>query len=200
MELIGACDCGKVRARIDTAHVRGNRVVCYCDDCQAGARYFGKADRILDASGGTEVLPVPPGNFRLVAGADQLRALRVEGSGLQRWFAGCCRSPVGNQVAKVPYIGIVHTFLGKENDQAEVNRAFGPIRFYSMGKFARGPVPDGTDRESYRFRGRILRIILLAYLFRRARPRPFPENEKERTVEISPEEWARFRAERAAGA
>ncbi len=39
--------------------------------------------------------------------------MRLTPMGLLRWYAGCCNTPIGNMVsARVPFIGIVHMFMG----------------------------------------------------------------------------------------
>ena len=60
------CTCGDVRARLDHEPAAAQRVVCYCDDCQAFMRHLGREDG-LDASGGTDILQVWPARMKLLA-------------------------------------------------------------------------------------------------------------------------------------
>jgi hypothetical protein len=70
------CRCGYVRgiAR-GVSPSTGFRVLCYCKDCQAFARFLNRAD-ILDAAGGTDIFQMPPARVKLTAGADAVRCLR----------------------------------------------------------------------------------------------------------------------------
>ncbi len=50
------CRCGEVRGIVtDASPHTANRVVCYCDDCQAFAHRLGRAD-LLDAHGGSDIV------------------------------------------------------------------------------------------------------------------------------------------------
>jgi len=54
------CRCGEVRAVVkDPSPKTVNRVICYCDDCQAFAHQLGRSD-LLDVHGGTDVVQVAP--------------------------------------------------------------------------------------------------------------------------------------------
>ena len=65
------CSCGTVKGSV--AHPeKAVRAVCYCDDCQAFARFLGKADQILDPMGGTDVIAITPENLTFTAGKAML--------------------------------------------------------------------------------------------------------------------------------
>jgi hypothetical protein len=50
------CSCGVVRgAARGVSGANGNRLICYCDDCQSFAHFLGPAQPILDSHGGTEI-------------------------------------------------------------------------------------------------------------------------------------------------
>jgi hypothetical protein len=59
-ELQLRCRCARVRgvAR-DVSPRHGLRLVCYCHDCRAFARFLERAD-VLDAAGGTDIFQMPP--------------------------------------------------------------------------------------------------------------------------------------------
>jgi len=107
------CRCGRVQG---VAHgvspARGFRIVCYCGDCQAFARFLQRPD-ILDAAGGTDIFQMPPGRVKLAAGMEAVRAVRLPDKGVLRWYSDCCRTPIGNTAAdpRFPLIGIVHAFM-----------------------------------------------------------------------------------------
>ena len=78
-----------------------NRVICYCDDCQAFAHQLGRAD-LLDSNGGTDIVQVAPASPHIRQGQDKIAALRLSPKGLYRWHARCCNTPVGNTLSAVP--------------------------------------------------------------------------------------------------
>jgi len=70
---------------------------------------------VLDAAGGTDIFQMPTGRLKLTAGADALRCLRLSGKGILRWYADCCRTPIGNTVGpRVPVVGLIHSFMRGE--------------------------------------------------------------------------------------
>jgi hypothetical protein len=89
------CRCGHVRGVANNvAPHAGFRFVCYCQDCQAFARFLDRPD-VLDAAGGTDVFHMPMGRVKLTAGTDAVRCLQFS-SRVFRWYADCCRTPIGN--------------------------------------------------------------------------------------------------------
>jgi hypothetical protein len=100
------CRCGAVRGELlQLSAATSNRAVCYCADCRAFAHHLDRPD-VLDAHGGTDILQLPPSNVRLEAGS-HLRLLRLSPGGLYRFFASCCRTPLGNVAAPwMPIVGI----------------------------------------------------------------------------------------------
>lgn len=106
------CKCGALHGRIEGKGVC-NRVVCYCGDCRAFARYLGAADEVLDAHGGTEIIQVAQPRVVFLQGKEHLSAMRLSEKGLIRWYAACCHTPIGNTLSnpKISFIGLVHSFL-----------------------------------------------------------------------------------------
>ena len=133
------CECGKLQGYVAEPKT-GARMLCYCKDCQAFAHFLGKADSILDAQGGTDIVPAAPANVHLTAGADQLACMRLTDKGLLRWYAKCCNTPIGNTPANlgIPYIGLVHNCL--QYAPQPLASSFGPVRIWSFTKRAKGKV------------------------------------------------------------
>lgn len=122
------CSCGKLRGELtDTGGA--NHARCYCRSCQAFAGYVGRADEVLDGLGGTEVIQTSPSKVVITEGADQLACLRLTQKGLLRWYAACCRTPVGNTLAtpKVAFVGLIHSCLEGEG-QPPLDQVFGPVK------------------------------------------------------------------------
>src|SRR5215813_363473 len=102
------CRCGEVAGRVDNAaHDTTNRVVCYCDDCQAFAHHLGRAE-LLDAHGGSDIVQVAPASLTFEKGAARIAGLRLSAKGLYRFYSECCKTPLGNSISTaVPFVGIV---------------------------------------------------------------------------------------------
>ena len=117
------CRCGKVRGQVQ-AHRAYARATCYCRDCQAYARHLGRPD-VMDANGGTDIVAMNPDGVVFTAGEENIAGLCLHEGGLLRWYAGCCRTPLGNapRDGRVAYVGIVAACLP---NTAEVDAALGP--------------------------------------------------------------------------
>ena len=125
---------------------RGNRLVCMCDDCQAYAHWLDRADAILDAHGGTDVLQLTPAQVRITSGQEQVRCVRLSEKGLMRWYAGCCNTPIANTLdsARLPFIGVPHTFMDHASDGRSRDEALGPVLARTQGRFGKPPLPPGS--------------------------------------------------------
>lgn len=133
-ELPLRCRCGAVRGVARGAlPSKVNHCFCYCDDCQAFAHFLDRAD-VLDAHGGSEITQMSQANVSFTAGTDQIAAMRLTPKGLIRWYASCCRTPIGNTVgtSAMPFIGMIHAFIDAPST------ALGPIRGRGWAKGAKG--------------------------------------------------------------
>ena len=75
------CRCGEVVGAVTNASPQTvNRVVCYCDDCQAFAHQLGRAD-LLDAKGGSDIVQVAPASLTFVKGQDRIAGVRLTPKG-----------------------------------------------------------------------------------------------------------------------
>jgi len=113
-----ACRCGHVRgvARA-VAPTASFRFICYCQDCQAFARFLRRTD-VLDAAGGTDILHVPTGRVELTTGTDAIRCLRFSRR-VFRWYAECCRTPVANTAGpRFPVVGLISAFMGEPDGRS----------------------------------------------------------------------------------
>jgi len=116
------CHCGAVRGKIEGSGAH-NHLICYCTDCQAFARYLGKASDLLDVQGGTEIVQLAQPRLHFLQGEDRLAAVRLSQKGLIRWYTACCKTPIGNTLPnpKVSVIGLVHACL----NPSRINEDFG---------------------------------------------------------------------------
>jgi hypothetical protein len=120
------CRCGHVHgiAR-EVRPSDGFRLICYCKDCQALARFLKRPD-VLDETGGTDIFQTSPGRIKLSAGADAVRCLSFSGKVL-RWYADCCGTPIANTAAgtRFPVLGLIHSFVSDEVDGRSRDKMFG---------------------------------------------------------------------------
>jgi hypothetical protein len=137
------CECGKFRAQLENfpRHTPG-RLACYCDDCQTYMHHLNRTD-LLDAAGGTEVIPVYPAEIKILQGRETLKCLRLSPDGLYRWYAACCNTPVAATRPGFPWLGLVHRVYSVK-DPGYLERTLGPIKSRIMGRFAQGTPPSAT--------------------------------------------------------
>jgi hypothetical protein len=167
-----SCSCGEVRGLVTGVSPNTvNRLVCYCDDCQAFLHHLGRAE-LLDAQGGTDIVQIAPASLSFVQGEERIVGLRLGPKGLYRWYASCCRTPVGNTVGPaIPFVGVVAQAF--ESETQKPDNLFGrPIgRIY--GKYAVGSAPEGSTRLSPWLMARAIRMVLGWRMRGRTWPHPF---------------------------
>jgi len=107
MELPLRCRCGTVRGRVELDRAWA-RITCCCTDCQSFARFLGTPG-ILDAAGGTDIVPMAPDAVRFTAGSERVACMSLGPNGLLRWYADCCRTPLANlpREPKMYYCGLI---------------------------------------------------------------------------------------------
>ena len=168
------CACGILRgAALRVSPRAGCRVVCYCDDCQAYARFLGRPG-IIDEWGGTDIFQMAPSNIRLTGGVEALSCVRLSGKGMHRWYCGECKTPVGNTVSpRVPFVGIIHTFMDHGSDGRPRDDLLGKPLGYVQTKFAVGTRPRVPGSSLLRVIGRSARLIGKWWLTGAGSPSPF---------------------------
>lgn len=134
------CRCGKLRGRVDGKRVAA-RAVCYCKDCQAYGHFLGTG--VLDPAGGTEVAATLPAAVRFDEGGEQLACMSLGPNGIYRWYARCCRTPIGNtpRDPRTAYVGLVRACLDAPDEQ--LARALGPLRCRVRTQSAAADRPAG---------------------------------------------------------
>jgi hypothetical protein len=169
------CRCREVRGRVKNASAQNvNRVVCYCDDCQAFLQHIGRTD-LLDEHGGTDIVQVAPASLSFDRGAERIVALRLSPKGLYRWYASCCKTPLGNTLTpSIPFVGIAAQVFNEPGSTAD--EVFGRPTGAFLGRFAIGTAPEGSTKLNL---GLIARTA--APIFRQVHPfaalpggHPFP--------------------------
>lgn len=162
------CRCGEVQGRVENAtRDTVNRVICHCDDCQAFLHHLGRAD-LLDAHGGSDIVQVAPASLSYTRGTDRIAGVRLKPKGLYRWFASCCKSPLGNTMGPgLPFVGILAPAFASPDD------VFGPPVGAIFGKFAVGDPPPGSTGVDLRLLGRTIRKVAGWKFGRHTWPHPF---------------------------
>jgi hypothetical protein len=164
------CRCGEVRGIVANPSPHAvNRVVCYCDDCQAYAHQLGRAD-LLDDKGGSDVVQLAPAALTFTKGQDRIAGLRLTSKGLYRWHTTCCNTPVGNTLGPaVPFVGIpVQSF-----DTPQPDDVFGTPMGAIQGKYAVGEPPAGSTGFNLSLMLRAIGRVLGWRLGGKTWPHPF---------------------------
>jgi hypothetical protein len=152
----------------------GFRFVCYCQDCQAFARFLGRAD-VLDAAGGTDIFQMPPARLSLDEGCDAVRCVRFSDEVL-RWYTDCCRTPIGNTAARArfPIVGVIHSIMDHAAAGRPRHEVLGPPLCRIYERSAVGPLPpEAPPPPSLRLFGRRASLMLGWWLRGLSRPSPF---------------------------
>ena len=163
------CECGAIRGYV-ALPAKTVRLVCYCKDCQAFARYLERAGDVLDPQGGTDIVATAPSHVRFEQGLDALACMSLSDTGMLRWYASCCRTPIGNtpRDRKTHYVGLIHVCLGEQ----PLNASFGPARVSLNTKSARGHV-SATPVSTVLAIFKIIGLVAPARLMRRYDVNPF---------------------------
>ncbi len=141
------CDCEKFVCQIQHFPEQAlGRIYCYCDDCQSYLHYL-KRPELLDAAGGTELCPVYPKNFKIVAGSGELVCTRLKAKGLFRWSVKCCNTPIANTIPGFPWIGLYHRMY-QRTDPKFLETKTGPAKVRILGRFATSTPPAGTSQKA----------------------------------------------------
>jgi hypothetical protein len=170
-----------------------------CIDCQTYAHYLAQSAEILDEHGGTDIFQLAIRQLELRQGSERLACVRLGPRGAMRWYADCCKTPVGNTAPshQIPMVGVPHSFMDHGASPGGRERDLGPVRFRVQGQDGHGRLPPGTHPAFPR--RLILRTIYLAVRARlagKARPNPFWDDRGQPRVTplvLSKEERARLR-------
>lgn len=167
-----SCTCGNVQGVATVSPSSGNRVVCYCDDCQKFAHYLNGENTVLDEYGGSDIFQTAHSQIKITSGIGDVRAVRLTEKGMYRWYANCCKTPIGNTMGPgMPFVGVIHNFIG---DKENYDKNLGPIRAYVHAKLAKKVPP--TDKKKSGFPLSFLRILIKIFTWKikgKNQPSPF---------------------------
>jgi hypothetical protein len=127
----------------EVAPYTGFRFVCYCQDCQAFARFLERPD-VLDTAGGTDIFQMPTGRVKLTAGTEAVRCLHFS-SKIFRWYTDCCRTPIGNTAGpRFPVVGLIHSFMSRDAGGRSRDEVLGAPLCRIYERSAVGPPPPNA--------------------------------------------------------
>jgi len=166
------CSCGEVRGLVaNIARRTVNRVVCYCADCQAFLHQIGRTDLFVPHAG-TDIVQVAPATLSFLQGRQNIVGLRLSQKGLYRWYARCCRMPLGNTVTPaIPFVGLVAQAFASATQDA--NDLVGPPVGGIYGNFAVGGAPEGSTGFNPWLFARAIGMVLGWRLRGKTWPHPF---------------------------
>ena len=179
MEASLSCECGKLKGRLARVTPNSvNRILCYCDDCQAFAHYLVNADAILDPRGGSDISQMAPDHVQITEGREHMACMLMSEKGIYRWYAACCNTPIGNTGGYgMPFLGMVHAMV---IPQEQSDSLFGPVKGAVQTKYAK-PVGEANDEDDKGFPlstlFRFAKIILGAKLSGAQKRSPFFDSE-----------------------
>jgi hypothetical protein len=163
------CRCGALQGRV-ALNRAASRVICHCKDCQAFARFLGRERDVLDAQGGSEIVQLAPDCVQFTHGQEQLAVMKLSEAGMLRWYAACCRTPVGNTMTSrnLPFVGLLHSCL----NSASLAPSFGPVRARFNAASALGD-PKPVDQGVFLSVLQVVARLAAARLSGRYRHTPF---------------------------
>ena len=166
------CRCGALKGYV-SAPGTATRVVCYCKDCQAFAHFLeGPDNPVLNELGGTEIVATLPGHVHFTEGLEALACMSLSDRGLLRWYASCCKTPIGNtpRDVRISYVGLIHSCLAKV--APSLQDSFGPLRMVVQTKSAKGKVQPTPIRSLLALLA-ILKSVAAARISGKYRNNPF---------------------------
>lgn len=156
------CECGTIRGEIRAKPEDTIRVLCYCKDCQAYAKFVAqegnkKVDS-LGPGGSTSIVQVCKNAIIIESGNDQLQLCRkcapqADGKtphSMYRYYATCCHVPVMNTDKSLGFVGVLADRLDSNCGK------FGQlVRFCQES--ASGPVQDVPNISVLKFIWNLIR-------------------------------------------
>jgi len=179
------CACGKLHGTaLRLAPSAGTRIVCYCTDCQAFARFLG-VPGITDEWGGTGIFQMAPARVRLESDTDTLACVRLSDKGMHRFYCSECKTPLGNTMGpRVPFVGLIQSFM-KPNAESTLDAVLGPVLGYVQAQSALGSLPPERKSGLPRVIARSVRLLGKWWLTGAGVPSPFFD-ERTHTPRVTP--------------
>lgn len=190
------CGCGTLNGTAELSAEQGVHVVCFCNDCQAFARFLERADT-LDAWGGTHIFQTAPSTVRITEGAHALRCVRLSAKGMHRWYCGQCKTPIGNTLGpRVPFVGLIGSIVDFAAAGRSLDDVLGKPLAYGFPEAAiGGPPPHAKHNPKLKFFAKVLAFLGKWWLTGKGSPSPFFDEQRAPRAQVqvlSPEERQRL--------
>lgn len=155
-----SCQCQKLQGVVLEGGTC-SRVLCYCKDCQAFARYLRRQSAMLNDQGGTHLVQVAAHRVRFTRGMEHLAVVRLSPRGLLRWYASCCNTPIGNTLPSrsLAFIGLVDNLLTTHRIPKDFPGRMAVVHTHSANGSPK-PVAKGLPGNIWRF----IKIVATARL------------------------------------
>jgi len=142
-ERIASCACGRVRLRLTGRPIIA--AVCYCDDCQAGARQLeaaGAPPSFHDPWYGSPYVTMRDDRLAVAEGADRLAGHKLrDDAPTTRYLATCCQTPMYLKHRPGWWTSVYRSALGADAPALEMR---------SQVQHVADPVDLPTDLPTYR--------------------------------------------------
>lgn len=144
--------------------------MCYCKDCQAFAYWLNPAPAALDEAGGSDIIATLPSLVKIEQGIEALACVSFSDTGLLRWYASCCRTPIGNTAREhtTHYVGLSPSCLTLR----PLDSSFGRLNVRLHTQSARKSV-ESTSLRAVLSIMKLLSFVVPARLTGRYRINPF---------------------------
>ncbi|MCV2885039.1 DUF6151 family protein [Aestuariibacter sp. AA17] len=169
-----SCRCGEIKGKIkDIDANSGNRLVCYCQDCQSFASALSQRASTLNKFGGTEIYQVAPEHLEITQGIDHIACMKLSAKGIHRWYSACCNTPICNTAgAKLPFVGIIHNaYHNNQNIGATCGPILGAVHYAHLDNSTQALVKGPHSHN--RILLRIIRKLLFWKLTGKGKTSPF---------------------------
>jgi hypothetical protein len=101
--------------------------------------------------------------------------VRLSDKGILRFYASCCRSPIGNMLARrrSPFLGLVQPFMDPGPGRA-LEDVIGPVILYARSEAATAPLPANRPKPNMILGfAHVFKVIGASVLFGKHTPTPF---------------------------
>lgn len=170
-----SCACGTVRGKLNVVNGSFFHIHCLCCDCQSFASYLNNEERILDESGGTELLQTYPAYMKITEGQEKAGCVQLRERGLYRWHTTYCNMPLANTMnsSKIPFVGVSVKLIQFDNEREKLE-ILGPVAMKAFGKYAIGEKPtDAHPKFPISYVPKIMGFMLKGIFGKKNRPSPF---------------------------
>jgi len=134
------CHCGAFRGQTHSIRKNfTNRVICYCDDCQAFVHVLGRDGEVLDNRDTTDIVQFSLPLLSFSERFGNLACVKLSEKRLLRWYSKCCKTPIGNTppFQAMPFVGLINDCIDKSISDIELEQLVGPVKVRLHQQYAK---------------------------------------------------------------